>query len=134
MQKPYANDTEMLRRGEAMTEYNDNASTIYRLDTLKRQANMARMIYTFEGLMLHLAAIKGMEQELAGKLDDREIEALDKKRVSEIMPSQSKNVSYIFGWRRRLEGYEQHIRELLQKKGLGVTAKKESDPRKAILE
>lgn len=134
MQKPYRNDTELLQHGEATTEYNDNASTIYRLNDLKRQANIARTLYNYEGLIIHLSAIKGMELELAGKLKDDEVADLEKVKIREIPMNRSTSNTMTWAWKRKLEEYEHHVRSLLQAKGLGVTAKKESDPRKAILD
>lgn len=128
-----SNDTELLRQGMAQSEFNDNAATIFRLDNLKKQANIARGLYSMEGLLFHLASIKGMELELAGKIDDNEKELLKEHVIVEIPIMNSRNMNYIYLWKRRLEKYERTVRELLQAKGLGITAKKEDDPRKAIL-
>ena len=127
------NDTELIQRGEAGTEFNDNASTIFRLDQLKRQANMARAMYNYEGLIMHMSAIRGMEQELAGKLTEKEIESIERVTIKGIPVQRSLGNNTIYKTKDRLEQYELVVRELLQKKGMGVTAKVSKDPAKAIL-
>ena len=68
--------TELIRTGEAQTEFNSNQLTIFRIDAIQRYITQVRQFLTPEGLQSWLFFVQDMDTYLEGLLRPDEQEDL----------------------------------------------------------
>lgn len=124
--------TELIREGEAQTEFNSNQLTIFRIDSWDRECAMARQLFNLEGLTAWLEIIKMMDSQLEGLLDKEERADLGTFRIT-YLRSQQQSTAYIYHVHKKLDAYHRRVRFYIQIKGLGVSAKEVDDISTAIL-
>ena len=126
--------TMQIRDGDSQTAFNMDLLTTIDIDNNVKLIGNVRGIHTFEGLQIYQTAVDNLDHVVRSILNDQEKIDLAKYRVNPLIQgSTTRSVPFIMNTHKKIDKWETKVREFIQLKGLGVTAKMEDDPRKAIL-
>jgi len=128
----FGEHTELIRGGDAQTEYNSNLTTIMRLDTIYRTIMQVRGVKNIEAMELWLVLVHELHGYLEGLMTTEEILDLEKVEIKNLARNITVTNAVLSNYYHRIDKYYRRVRYYLQLKGLGVTAKIEDDPRKVI--